>query len=236
MKLYNADKTQSIDFEIPEQFKKVAVNCSGGADSSILLLMTVDYLMKNNRDDTTVSVLTCSNDFKDRWNGRKAADVINFVIDKTGFKNFDMHYNYYRDTQDVMYFHEVEYKLFQEDRMDLVLSGITHNPKGDDTQVEDIHGNLVELKKEALPEREGNRQAIFRTKGKQNFYFPFAEIDKKFTAAMYDQYGVRDTLFPLTRSCEAVPDPDKPFDPTFEQEPCGECWWCLERKWAFGEF
>jgi hypothetical protein len=236
MKLYSNDKTQSIDFNVDEKFKKVAVNCSGGADSSILLLMTVDYLMKNNRDDTTVSVLTCSNDFKDRWNGRKAADVINFVIDKTGFKNFDMHYNYYRDVQDVEYFHEVEKKLFDEGRMDVILSGITNNPKGDDTQVEDINGNMVELKKDALPERSDGYQSTFRSRDNQNFYFPFAPVDKKFTASMYDLYGVRDTLLPLTRSCEAVPDPDKPFDPNFEMEPCGTCWWCLERKWAFGIF
>jgi 7-cyano-7-deazaguanine synthase in queuosine biosynthesis len=52
---------------------------------------------------------------------------------------------------------------------------------------------------------------------------------------MYNQYDVM-PLFDLTRSCEAVPDEDAAFDPEFEKNPCGRCWWCLERKWAFGRW
>jgi len=40
-----------------------------------------------------------------------------------------------------------------------------------------------------------------------------------------------ETLFPVTRSCEwnehVVGE-----DPGMEH--CGNCWWCHERKWAFG--
>ena len=41
-------------------------------------------------------------------------------------------------------------------------------------------------------------------------------------------------LFDLTRSCEVIPEGE--FDPEFEKNPCGRCWWCLERKWAFGRW
>ena len=242
MKLYSIDKTQSIDFDIPEEYKKVAVNCSGGADSAILLLLTIDFLMKNNRDDTTVSVLTCGNDFKDRWNPRKAADVINFVIEHTGFKNFDMHYSYYRDIQDDKYFHEIEDALFADERIDLLLSGITSNPLSSDTSVENASGVTINLMDDALDIRNVQNKKTpkamrIRNRGTmQAFYMPFQNVDKKLVAGIYDLYGVTDTLLPLTRSCEAVPDPDKTFDPDFEKTPCGDCWWCLERKWAFGTF
>lgn len=228
---------QSVDFYIPENYKKVSVNCSGGADSAILLLITVDYLMKENRDSTTLSVKTCSNHFKDRWNGRKAAEVINWVIERTGYENFDMHYTYYRDVQDEGYFSEVERDLYNDNRIDCSINGLTANPISDETTVEDIHGNVIDLMDEALPERmieNVKAPAWFKPK-KYHHYAPFQSIDKRFVADMYELYDAME-LFELTRSCEAVPDPDMPFDPNFENEPCGECWWCLERKWAFGRF
>jgi hypothetical protein len=65
--------------------------------------------------------------------------------------------------------------------------------------------------------------------------FRSANVDKKFISFLYTYFNVND-LFDLTRSCEAVPDLEFGFNPDFEKLPCGTCWWCLERKWAFGRF
>lgn len=222
---------QSIDFDIPEKYKKIGVNCSGGADSSILLLMVIQYLIDNGITDTTVSVSTCSNDKKGRWNGRKAADVIEYVINKTGFKNFDLHYTYYRDVQDQQYFHEVERKLFSDDRVDLFVSGITSNPPIG-ASVENAKGNIVVLSDEMLPERTGTDHELWYHNNGQSFYTPFANVDKRFIASMYKQYDAMD-LFKKTRSCESIPNTGDDLV-EFENSPCGNCWWCLERKWAFG--
>lgn len=35
-------------------------------------------------------------------------------------------------------------------------------------------------------------------------------------------------LYALTISCESLTDPD-PIH-------CGDCWWCEERKWGFGNY
>ena len=83
---------QEVDFFIPEKYKKIAVNCSGGADSSILLYLLVKYLEENNRHDTKITVLTCAHDFKGRWNARNSTAVINFTIEKTK-TNFKLNYN-----------------------------------------------------------------------------------------------------------------------------------------------
>ena len=152
MILHSDDGTQSINFDIHEKYNKILVNCSGGADSAILLYMVVDYLMKNNRTNATVSVATCANDFKHRWNARKAADVINWTIAHTGFANFDMHYTYYRDRQNTEYFHETERKLFEDKRTEMIVNGITNNPIVDTTVV-DIDGTAVDLVATGLPER-----------------------------------------------------------------------------------
>ena len=53
---------------------------------------------------------------------------------------------------------------------------------------------------------------------------PFLGMDKKDIARLYEEEGILDDLFPLTRSCEN--------DDTLDYH-CGFCWWCDERKWAF---
>jgi hypothetical protein len=55
-------------------------------------------------------------------------------------------------------------------------------------------------------------------------YKPFFNITKKNIAELYQEHGLLDSLFPLTRSCE---------DRNFLQGHCGKCWWCEERLWAF---
>ena len=219
----------TVEFKLPQYYKKIGVNCSGGADSAILLYAVCKYIKDENLD-VTVNVITCSNDLKDRWNGRKAADVINFIVEELDFKNFDIHYVYYRDAQAVEYFHEVEGKLFQDGRIQAMVSGITQKPMTGDTTIENIEGKIVQLRDVVLPDRETPNMPIWDG----NYWNPMANIDKKFVAHMFDYFGVRDTLLPLTRSCEAKPLGR--FDPDFEQTPCGKCWWCLERKWAFGEY
>jgi len=231
MKLFDNNTDQSIDFEIPEKYKKIAVNCSGGADSSILLYTVVKYLEDNNITDTKVTVLTCANDLKGRWNARNAADVINFTIDTTGTNIIDQHLSYYRDFQKTEYFHEIEKDLFNTNKIDLVISGVTANPIGDDTTVVDINNNIVDLKDDALPERNGSNHTEWYQSGIETWYTPFANVDKKMIAAVYNHYEVTDKLLPLTRSCESFADATDNFTKS-----CGFCWWCLERKWAFGKF
>ena len=225
---------QSIEFDIDPRFKKIGINVSGGADSAILFYMVCDYLKQHNRTDTTVSVMSCANDLKHRWNVRKAADVINFTIDKLKFNPVDTHYSYYRDFQQVRYLTEVEDKLFKDGRVELIISGVTANPWVD-ADVEDSKGRIINLNETGLSERNtGTSEMNIVGDNGCAYYTPFVNLDKRFVAAMYDHYGVREGLFPLTRSCEAIPEGD--YDPEFEKAPCGTCWWCLERKWAFGEY
>lgn len=225
---------QYVDFDISEEYKKVAVSCSGGADSSILLYIVVKYLKDNNRNDTTVSVLTCANDFKHRWNARKAADVINYIIDKLEWNQFDTHYTYYRDFQDFKYFQEVENKLFIDNRIDLVIRGLTCNPKqSGPIFIENFENQMIDITSTGLDIRNNIDANNFKKNSTGSWYAPFVNVDKRFIKSMYEQNNVMD-LFNMTRSCEAVPG--KLYDIEFENTPCGTCWWCLERKWAFGEF
>lgn len=234
MKLFDEQSNQNIEFSIPTNFKKIAVNCSGGADSSVLLLLTVNYLQEQKRDDVELNVLTCSNDFKHRWNGRKAANVINYVIDKTKYRNFNLHYTYYRDKQDEKYFNEIENDLFITNKIDLVISGLTANPPKN-SFVKNIKDELINLDTNALPERYGSNHLTWQISEDMYWYNPFVNVDKRFIFYLYNKFNATE-LIDFTRSCESVPDSSKSFQKDFEELPCGKCWWCLERKWAFGKF
>ena len=54
---------------------------------------------------------------------------------------------------------------------------------------------------------------------------PFATSDKRWVAGQYEKYGLLDSLFPLTVSCVGNRD-----------TPCGSCFWCREKHWAFGAY
>jgi hypothetical protein len=68
--------------------------------------------------------------------------------------------------------------------------------------------------------RDGNEHSV----RVGNYFNPFINIDKKQIAAWYTEYNLMDILYPITISCEAFVPP----------RPCGGCWWCKEKEWAFG--
>ena len=55
-------------------------------------------------------------------------------------------------------------------------------------------------------------------------YSPFINLNKKDIASMYADLKIME-VFLASRSCE---------DATHIGTHCGKCWWCDERKWAFG--
>ena len=54
--------------------------------------------------------------------------------------------------------------------------------------------------------------------------YPIAHVNKSFIAYQYKKLGIEE-LSNITVSCVTNLTP-----------PCKECWWCKERKWAFGTY
>jgi len=59
-------------------------------------------------------------------------------------------------------------------------------------------------------------------------YYPFANVDKKFIAAIFKDEKLMETIFPLTRSCVGIAE----LTDNYTKE-CHQCFWCYEKKWAF---
>lgn len=75
--------------------------------------------------------------------------------------------------------------------------------------------------------RDGTNRDISRSLQYEiDYYSPFTNVDKRQIAEWYKEYNLMDSLYPLTMSCEAPTPP----------RPCGACWWCKEKEWAFGNF
>ena len=119
----------------------------------------------------------------------------------------------------------IKNNLFQ-----VLLSGITTNPPIE--VQEKFHWGIlkdVESKRGLSVIKETVRYFV-ESDSEKDYEFleikPFFNIDKKKIAEMYNELGILETLFPLTRSCE---------DRTYLKGHCGKCWWCEERLWAFGK-
>lgn len=219
---------QSMDFAIPDRVHTILFNLSGGADSAILLYMLCDYIQKSKRD-IKVDCLTLSFDGRYRWQNKRAATIIEYCISTLDFHNIRSHHTLYHHCFSDIPLHAYQKEQWLEGKFDILMGGNTANPRWD-TSIENKDGEVVNLWKTNCPTIEGrNKDDIpqWTYRDGYGYYSPFSNVDKRFVAEMYVQYGVED-LLTLTRSCCAdIPD---------TEPPCGNCWSCVERKLIWGDW
>lgn len=234
MFLQNKDKTLSVTIDIPNTYKSICVNMSGGADSTILFFIIAKYIKDNNLD-TKLSVATQNEKNKNYFMGQSVRKIIELVIKELNFKNFDTHFLYYSDAQSLERSDNFIEKMLNGNIIDLFIGGTTLPPITDKPAIiEDRDGNkidIVDADNYKLTYNERLEKPVWNKN--KTMYKPFVKVDKKFIADMYDLFGMRETLFPLTRSCVTLAGHRDYID---DNTHCGKCWWCYERKWAFGEF
>ena len=223
-----------MEFNIPEQYKNIAVKLSGGADSTLLLYMTIHWLQENKRDDVMVHAMTLTELRNNFSNSRMSMQTINWILKKTKFTNFKMHHTLYTyEKGDDEYFLNLENEIIVNNKLDLVLSGNNANPLERPIYIEDGNGKTRDLSEMFLEERDADQPRYLnhpldtsRALRKCDFYQPFHRSDKRDIANLYKQYDIMD-LFRITKSCTTPGSTPTTL--------CGTCWQCLERKWAFGD-
>jgi len=226
---------------IPKKFTKVGINCSGGADSSLLLFL-MGFLFQK-RPDLQIYVITNRNEARDHTQPERVKEIIDFCSVYHGKKYVREHWvlpvtDYSERGRHIQ-------QLFSDGKVDLVLSGVTSNPIVDEKiYMTDNDGHEIELTDFPLPERLANEdtqnwfasvdgQGVHFDENGQSpnmFYSPFNKMDKRDIIAIYRRAKIFDSLLPMTRSCEGEAEDTNNF--TTE---CGHCWWCLERQWAINE-
>lgn len=96
--------------------------------------------------------------------------------------------------------------------VNFVYTGITHNPPSD---VNFGYPGAISI-------RDGKKD---KSEYLEKFYQPFINHDKREVAKIYNSLELTDSLYPHTFSCVNSKN----------NIHCEECWWCAERKWAFGK-
>ena len=62
------------------------------------------------------------------------------------------------------------------------------------------------------------------------YYKPIVNCDKRMTKALFDYLELDDELLEMTSSCTGFPS-----ETEYYTKPCGKCYHCQEKKWAFGK-
>jgi|TARA_B100000085_G_C18520649_1_gene503526 hypothetical protein len=237
---------QQIDFLAfdTSKFDSVFLALSGGTDSAMLL-----YLLCKYQPNWKMICHTGIDKPKDPWVGEYASEIVDFIQSK--FPNVEIIHEQYKfdsldpivleaatkewesiDDKSVLPTAQGYSKAFASKHLKreirkkynikLSMHGITANPPID-VQKE------LGFEKVAEPRRNKTyNEEIWRASGSMH-YRPFVNIDKKFIAGLYEQFNLLDDLFPLTMSCIGFEKETNYFT-----EPCRKCYWCHEKKWAFG--
>jgi tRNA(Ile)-lysidine synthase TilS/MesJ len=205
----------SINLPI-ENHKGISLSLSGGIDSATLLYIMSEYIY-NNKLDTTIYAITVPNR-TDSASAYHAALVINFIK-----KRFPINIEHIikATTQDGGFKNEMvrrtETELMRIGKVTAVMTGLTANPKTSDFQFKEPDSYYIK------PElhREEEKQ-IHKRVGDFDFYFPFANIDKRGVKEISDLKNISKRLLLITKSCTDN-----------QKYVCGKCWWCQERAWAY---
>jgi len=220
-KMIVPNSQQKIEIYLGPHVKGVGLKISGGADSAIVGYMLSKYV-KEYRPDIKIYPITVNHEGK-AYQEQYAKGIVEYY--KSVFGDiYGKHYidrNMTSDTY-VSVQQELVDSLYPKDIIQAHFVGITKNPP------KEVMDTL--MKGHGGPADDRNIQDGLKPTTRHNhIYFPLINIDKKGVKELYDYFGVLDTLFPITRSCES-------FTEDFTSHCETGCWFCLERYWGFGRY
>lgn len=180
--------------------------CSGGADSSILLYQ-LTRTIKN------VKVFTFTLENNRPYNMIKTKAIIDFCKKENNCIIEQINVKVPADKTIKEFI--IENSLLFES-IEILFSGHTENPP-----LDEVDGSTETNR------NPGVYRDILETLGNFQVVHPFYNINKKGIVNKYKHFGVYETLWPLTWSCEGSQEITNNFT-----KPCNECWWCKERAWS----
>ena len=213
---------QQISIYLRPNVKNVGIKISGGADSAIVAYMLAKYI-KEERPEVTIIPITIN------FNGRAYQEEFSKKVIAFIEKEFDIKFGDHK----IGFCPSVEeFDNYQKEFMGAIV-----NNKEINALYYGVTKNPPETALESFPDSKKFGPKDNRTPGDKNkpvtdlswwCYTPLINIDKQGVRELYEQFELMDTLFPLTRSCEA-------WTTDFSKH-CEECWWCHERYWGFNRY
>ena len=241
MKLKVLDKTIDFFEHSVSHRNRIAVGSSIGTDSTIVLYLTALYLP----DKKIIPYCIIESQFpKQKENLLKIVDYLRSKLPNKNLTEPLFDYVDYNTYGSKWRLKAIEYpgkfpkmkkghegqaktlanryythKRFVKGDIDYLVSGTTSNPP-------------IEVLKEIgcdYEEERSNRKTPIISRG---HYLPFHHIDKRFIAELWKKYDLME-IFNLTISCINCPLYEDYYSETI---PCKKCYFCSEKKWAFGMY
>jgi hypothetical protein len=224
---YTDDHGQTIAFQIPDDVKDICINLSGGADSAVIAYMTIKYC-EQFIPDANIHIITCANVVKGWYNAKWSSIALDRLLELTGTTLIKSHYTYFSDDQRRADLDEVEHDYYNRKLAMFFIHGTTQNP---DPGIPGLAEGRYQ------PRDAGHNRVILRTSERypgRYRWMPLMYTDKRMVAHLYRHFDLEKSLLPFTRSCEQHASDNTDVGGKMMSH-CGVCWWCRERKWAFGE-
>ena len=209
-----------LNIDIPSG--PIGLSFSAGADSTILAYILMKY------HPGMIHFFTIASKLRKRAETLNTIVVIDKLIELTNRTENIRHHILYVDytTNEVIGDHLIDQATIFE--TDVVYTGLTQAPPAN-MIASPIESNQIRLRTPGIIKETYRRNGII--------YHPFINIDKIGIRKLYDIFGIRETLFPYTRSCylESTNLDFEGVHALSSTRHCDRCWWCEERKWAFGK-
>lgn len=210
----------TIKINVDADKSKIGIKLSGGLDSAIVAYLLCRYIHEE-RPDCTLIPFTVIHSFKpyNLWFASKVKWWLkeHFPTVQWHKEHFTIHSNGddYNERME-----ELQEDLKSKNIIDCKFSGVTANPP-------------MEVYKQWSPNDTNDEPTPGRDREQElkdtSFGRVLVNIDKKGVAELYKKFGLMDSLFNVTRTCE-----ETELDPSVTPH-CGKCWWCEERRWGFGK-
>lgn len=234
----------SVEIPFDNEWKKIAISLSGGADSALLAYLLCENIRANEIEPFEIHVISHVRNWKTKpWQEWDSLKVYHWLQYKFPKMKFIRHTNFIPPELEwgdqgptltdeygkLVSGDNIELRAFAEyvcfkNNIDAYYNAVTRNPKDvdfrgmptRDIDPSDDNMHLVKMK-------HMDRWAIH----------PFRFVDKSWIVSQYRKLGLED-LFDITRSCEGeIPGFSyKNYMPRQYVPTCGECFWCKERAWA----
>lgn len=230
-----------IELEIKDEHNNIAINLSGGTDSALITILTCMDITERKLNKRIVPITGC--EVNRPYNVDAAEKILGLIKKRFPNVEFADHYIHQYDVPKDIHGeprtrikanahrnHEV--KLFTNEEIDVIYAGISQNPPWK---------NLPEshpLRRKREKNREANNGYLEKwlhggmfDRGILWYHRPLYNQNKSKVAELYHELSLMEDIFPLTESCIGQAEATK-----FFTEPCKKCWWCHEKKWAFGMY
>jgi len=259
---FKSSKTDGRTFiHTPGEFKRHQFNLSGGTDSGAALYFLCKYLTETGKTDNEIFIITGWDTEAPGtvWHANEIYLAIEeqFPKIKMSQETFKYTKSYWKNGK-ILYhdktelFKPIERAFREKHDIKTITYGRTANPPISEQKKFNFYGTGEKIREEDYDKPPTHEWVYYIKGGKHRstypltnkfykldehdsnliFYrqVPWDRLDKKFIAELYAYTPfLRDTIFPLTASCISK----TPINTNFWTEPCNDCYWCHEKKWAF---